>query len=163
MESNTYKANYIPAEPFLEVFRPLVENFQRSPEQLAHDSNTGAFSHWLWLEQESGVPHRTIFKYLYQDAQFIHFNNADKLLCALGVPHYWWMEPLATYYWNTPLLEKGDPYPRKSRKKTPAGLLAQCCAPGCVNEFDAYSSSGKQKLYCSKKCRDKVSWSRRAA
>jgi hypothetical protein len=71
----------------------------------------------------------------------IHFNIADRLLCAMQLSHLWWIEPLREHYYAEKLKER-------SSRIYNAGPR-ECSHPDCSNIYDG----SRSKKYCSPECR----------
>lgn len=67
----------------------------------------------------------------------LDFDLADHLLCKLGVPHYWYVDPLAEVYWSLSLDDNGY----------------KCAHTTCGKTFTPLPSKVNKQRFCSKACR----------
>ena len=77
--------HYIDATPFRDLFMEKVQSREVG-----------------FLALETGQSQRGLWRLLH-DTQWLHFDNADRLLCRLGEPMLWQEEPFRTLYYSTDL------------------------------------------------------------
>lgn len=71
----------------------------------------------------------------------IHFGIADRLLCAMYLPHLWWSDPLKEHYYAEKLWDRAG--------RTWNAGPRECSHPDCTNIYDG----SRNKKYCSAECR----------
>ena len=91
------------------------------------------------LARKVGIEEDTLWRHMDGQRQFISFNTADRILCALGVPMLWHADPLKDVYQNIQFEEK------------------ECARPGCsrpvVPGKFTPKTGPKAKRFCSSDCR----------
>ena len=92
----------------MSAFRPILLKYIANYEtfsvedNLAHRPQT-PISPLRILADESGVKLDTLYTYHSgknsgRELKWISFDTADTLLCAMGLEHLWFVEPLSEYY-----------------------------------------------------------------
>lgn len=103
------------------------------------------YSKYDYLATQSGV-HESKIRHIVANTvetrgvkqTHVEFATVDKLLCGMGQPMLWYVDPELRVYYDMLVPE-----------------TQQCARPGCENEFDIrYKHSGAKKKYCSRACRD---------
>lgn len=86
------------------------------------------------LAERVQCPADTIYRISIRRSESCDFDLADRLLCALNVPHWWWEPPLKEVYDSIVLLER-------------------CRLDGCNRYFrpGRVKEGATRKRYCSKK------------
>lgn len=76
--------------------------------------------HYLFvLAEKAQLDPRTIENYVSGERATCFFDNADRLLCAMGAPDLWRTDELSEYYYGVNL------------------AMCQCACPGCLVTFKA--------------------------
>ena len=91
------------------------------------------------LEKKVGLAEESLYHHMQGKRKFMDFNLADRIICALGVPMIWHVEPLKDVYQGIQFEEK------------------ECARPGCsrpvVPGKFTPKSGPKAKRFCSSDCR----------
>lgn len=124
------KPGSVPTARVGPIIGALVE--ERWPARLRPDNEDGGYD---ILAEKVGCHRDAIYFIVEQRYEYVGFDLADKLLCALGRWDMWHGE-----------LE--DIYPTKFKET--------CAAPGCSRQFWEYHRGGKPKRTCSKRCRARL-------
>lgn len=126
----------IPTEPLLPVLRRYLDEYETE----AMVPGAQEYSSTLILAERAGMEYDVLWHTLAGRAKTIDFDVADRLMCAMGLVHLWWREPLKTIYENVDL----------SGKST-------CMARECGREFDLPEQvrGGNEPLYCSSRCQNR--------
>lgn len=102
------------------------------------------------LAHQAGVAGRHVRRLLNEEQQYLRFDTADRLICAMGIP----------FVWRLPRREGGlvDIYLSIEFEGEARVPTNRCARGGCSNTFDPSPTGyrgvagGKRRLYCSPAC-----------
>lgn len=124
-----------------ELITPIVSTYLEN-----HDED------YQTLALRARVHHDTLWTVIQGLHKRVDFDISDRLLCAMGLVHLWWREPLREVYYSVDLSEKG-----RAPKLEPGQV--RCHAPGCLLIFlprRGGSGGHNKQLYCSDRCRERT-------
>lgn len=151
------RRNSIPADVFVPVLQEIVDPLRTHYEK-TEQGNNSVMSPMNALAFQSGITIRTLSRYFSGQNKYIDFDNADRILCALGIAYLWYQKPLSDYYWNVSLCDKLTEIQKKKRRKRGTRI---CASLLCSNVFTLKSQP--HQTYCSSKCRQEEKRRRRYA